>query len=151
MAIAHSGIKAPAAQHAAVVRWFEAALAPLGYTRAMEFLDGLVVGFADSAGNIDWWVTSTAAAPPGVPAPESAAAAAAVLPTHTAFVAKGSYFPLPALPRYLPGLGSSMPGDVGDEWVTDADESLRGQIARLSMPSTRRRLRPAASAMVCRA
>ncbi|AEO67534.1 1ddd9931-365b-42c4-bdf0-445e15037ac3 [Thermothielavioides terrestris] len=88
MAIAHSGIKAPAAQHAAVVRWFEAALAPLGYTRAMEFLDGLVVGFADSAGNIDWWVTSTAAAPPGVPAPESAAAAAAVLPTHTAFVAK---------------------------------------------------------------
>jgi hypothetical protein len=96
MTIAHTGIKAPAALHSSVVAWYEAALAPLGYTKAMAFLDNLVVGFADSSGSIDWWVTSSAAAPPGVP-PPAGADAAVVLPTHTAFAAKGeshslSYF-----------------------------------------------------------
>ncbi|KAL2129999.1 hypothetical protein VTI74DRAFT_7021 [Chaetomium olivicolor] len=87
MTIAHTGIKTPAAQHPAVVAWYEAALAPLGYVRAMAFLDNLVVGFADATGAIDWWITSSAAAPPGVP-PPAGADAASVLPTHTAFVAK---------------------------------------------------------------
>lgn len=89
MTIAHTGIKLPAAKHAAVVAWYEAALAPLGYSKAVTFLDGLVVGFLDSAsGNVDWWLTSTAAAPPGNPG-SSAAAEADFPPTHTAFAAKG--------------------------------------------------------------
>ncbi|KAK4038534.1 hypothetical protein C8A01DRAFT_17398 [Parachaetomium inaequale] len=87
MTIAHTGIKAPAALHPSVVAWYEAALAPLGYTKARAFLDNLVVGFADSTGNVDWWVSSAAAVPPGVP-PPAGADAAAVLPTHIAFVAK---------------------------------------------------------------
>ncbi|KAK3290942.1 uncharacterized protein B0H64DRAFT_49845 [Chaetomium fimeti] len=91
MTINHTGIRVPAAQHTAIVAWYEAALAPLGYTKAMTFMDDLVVGFADSSGAVDWWVTSSAAVPPGVPAPEPAtvgADVAAALPTHTAFAAK---------------------------------------------------------------
>ncbi|KAK4118678.1 hypothetical protein N657DRAFT_583216 [Parathielavia appendiculata] len=87
MPIAHTGIKVSAARHQAVVAWYEAALAPLGYTKAMAFLDNQVVGFGPSPGEVDWWVTSSAAAPPGVPPPADADVAS-VLPTHTAFVAK---------------------------------------------------------------
>jgi hypothetical protein len=90
MPIAHTGIKTPAGQHGAVVSWYEAALAPLGYTKAMAFLDDQVVGFADATGAVDWWVSSAAAVPPGVPAPDPAdAGVVKVLGTHTAFVAKG--------------------------------------------------------------
>ncbi|KAK4235968.1 Glyoxalase/Bleomycin resistance protein/Dihydroxybiphenyl dioxygenase [Achaetomium macrosporum] len=74
MTIAHTGIKVPATQHAAVVAWYEAALACISYKKAMAFAEGQVVGFADSAGSIDWWITA-------------AADATTVLPTHTAFVA----------------------------------------------------------------
>ncbi|KAH6844620.1 hypothetical protein B0I37DRAFT_355174 [Chaetomium sp. MPI-CAGE-AT-0009] len=90
MTIAHTGIKAPAVQHTSIVAWYETALAPLGYTKAMAFLDDLVVGFADASGAIDWWISSSAAVTPGAPAPEPTAGAdvAKVLPTHTAFVAK---------------------------------------------------------------
>lgn len=88
MTIGHTGIKTPAADHAAVVAWYEAALAPLGYARAAAFLDGQVVGFGDGPHSVDWWVSSAAAAPPGVP-PPAHADAASVPPTHTAFVAKG--------------------------------------------------------------
>lgn len=92
MTISHTGIKVPAAQHTAIVAWYEAALAPLGYTRAMDFQDGLVVGFADASGAIDWWVTSSAAASFGAPAAEGAAVdGAGILPTHTAFAAKGGF------------------------------------------------------------
>ncbi len=90
MTIGHTGIKTPAADHATVVAWYEAALAPLGYARSMAFLDNQVVGFGDSPHGTDWWVTSAAAAPPGVPPPASASAAS-ILPTHTAFVAKGEF------------------------------------------------------------
>jgi hypothetical protein len=93
MTILHTGIKAPAALHPAVVAWYEAALAPLGYTKAVSFLDDQVVGFADAAGEVDWYVSSAAAVPPGVPAPaEGDADVAKILGTHTAFGAKGSYF-----------------------------------------------------------
>jgi hypothetical protein len=93
MTILHTGIKAPAALHPAVVAWYEAALAPLGYTKALSFLDDQVVGFADAAGEVDWYVSSAAAAPPGVPAPaEGDAEVGKVLGTHTAFGAKGSCF-----------------------------------------------------------
>ena len=88
MPIAHTGIKTTAASHAAVVAWYEAALAPLGYSRAMAYLDDAVVGLADGSGSIDWWITSAAAAPPGVPAPAHADIAS-IPPTHTAFAAKG--------------------------------------------------------------
>jgi hypothetical protein len=91
MPIAHTGIKTTAASHAAVVAWYEAALAPLGYTRAMAYLDDAVVGFGDGSGSIDWWITSVAAAPPGVPAPAHADIAS-IPPTHTAFAAKGEFF-----------------------------------------------------------
>ncbi len=88
MTIGHTGIKIPAADHAAVVAWYEAALAPLGYAKRMSFLDDQVIGFGDSPYGADWYVTSAAAAPPGVP-PPSSASTASILPTHTAFVAKG--------------------------------------------------------------
>lgn len=91
MTISHTGIKAPAALHPSVVAWYEAALAPLGYTKAMAFLDDQVVGFADASGTIDWWVSSVAAAPPGVPAPADADVGK-VCGNHTAFGAKGSLF-----------------------------------------------------------
>ncbi|KAK4153459.1 Glyoxalase/bleomycin resistance protein/ dioxygenase [Chaetomidium leptoderma] len=87
MTIAHTGIKTPAAVHPAVVAWYEAALAPLGYTKAVSILDNKVVGFADATGAVDWWVGSAAAAPPGVAVPVDDGAAA-VTPTHTAFLAK---------------------------------------------------------------
>jgi hypothetical protein len=104
MTIAHTGIRAPAAKHAAVVAWYEAALAPLGYTRAMAFQDDLVVGFGDGSGAADWWITSSAAVSFGAPAAEGAGQdGEGVLPTHTAFVAKGGYFffPLFSLFYYL--------------------------------------------------
>jgi hypothetical protein len=95
MTIAHTGIKTPASQHKAVVTWYTAALAPLGYIKAVDFLDGLVVGFLDTATqNVDWWVTSAAANPPTNPvaqAPEDVADRVP-LPTHTAFAAKGELF-----------------------------------------------------------
>ncbi len=91
MTIGHTGIKIPAAHHEAVVAWYEAALAPLGYTKRMSFLDGKVIGFGDSPHGADWYVTSTAAARPGAPAP-AGASAASILPTHTAFVAKGECY-----------------------------------------------------------
>lgn len=96
MTIAHTGIKTPTALHQAVVDWYEAALAPLGYTKAMAFLDGQVVGFADGTGDVDWWITSAGAAPPGVPAPAPGDGdVVKVLGTHVAFGAKGSslFFP----------------------------------------------------------
>ena len=107
MTIAHTGIKAPAAKHSAVVAWYEAALAPLGYTRAIAFQDDLVVGFADASGAVDWWVTSSAAVSFGVPATEGAGVdGEGVLPTHTAFAAKGgcsfSLFPPPAISLFFP-------------------------------------------------
>ncbi|KAL2263936.1 hypothetical protein VTK26DRAFT_4123 [Humicola hyalothermophila] len=86
MPIAHTGIRSPAAQHPALVAWYEAALAPLGYSRGMEFLDGLVVGLKSADGAMDWWITSAEVKTPGNPGP--ADADAKVLPTHTAFAAK---------------------------------------------------------------
>ncbi|GAB1316951.1 VOC domain-containing protein [Madurella fahalii] len=90
MTIAHTGIKTPDPQHAAVVAWYEAALAPLGYTKSMTFLDGLVVGFKDTiTDNIDWWVSSAAAVPPdAAPAGETEGDQGKIAPVHTAFVAK---------------------------------------------------------------
>jgi len=87
MTITHTGIRVPGAQHTAVVAWYEAALAPLGYKRAIAFLDNLVVGFGDASGAIDWWVSSSTASPPGNPVPVEVAEAAVVLPTHTCFLA----------------------------------------------------------------
>ncbi|KAL2144193.1 hypothetical protein VTI28DRAFT_9484 [Corynascus sepedonium] len=90
MTIAHTGIRVPAARYAAAVTWYEAALAPLGYKKAMTFVDGQVIGFADATGIADWWVSSAA-----VPSPGDALAGtgpggdvASVLPTHISFVAK---------------------------------------------------------------
>ncbi|KAL2179610.1 Glyoxalase/bleomycin resistance protein/dioxygenase-like protein [Thermothelomyces heterothallicus CBS 202.75] len=84
MTIAHTGIKVPAAQYPAVVAWYEAALAPLGYKKSVVLRDGNVVGFSDNAAGIaDWWVASSAAAPEPVSPPEGA-----FVPNHTCFLAK---------------------------------------------------------------
>ncbi|KAK3897035.1 hypothetical protein C8A05DRAFT_20120 [Staphylotrichum tortipilum] len=85
MTIAHTGIKTPAARHAEVVAWYEAALAPLGYKRMMEYAGGLVAGFGDASG-IDWWITSSEATPPGVPVTGDGKGEG-ILPVHTAFKA----------------------------------------------------------------
>ncbi len=106
MTIAHTGIKTPAARHAEVVAWYEVALAPLGYTRAMAFLDGQVVGLADASGTIDWWITSAGAAPPGVPVAGDGKGEG-ILPVHTAFGAAGEFISLPCLFLALRPRGAS--------------------------------------------
>lgn len=96
MTIAHTAIRVPARQHAAVVAWYETALAPLGYKKTRSFLDDQVVGFGDMVANsADWWVLSAAASTPGNPAAAAAAGDedAVIRPTHTAFVAKGQFYP----------------------------------------------------------
>jgi len=95
MTISHTGIIVPAAQHQAVVEWYEAALAPLGYKKAVSYLDNLVVGFADASG-MDWWVTSAAAAPKG----QGDAEAKSIVANHTAFSAKGMCLRLVLLSRF---------------------------------------------------
>ena len=42
------------------VSFYEATLAPLGYTKTAEFADGNVVGFGDGSQHADFWVTSAA-------------------------------------------------------------------------------------------
>lgn len=92
MTIAHTGIRIPAAQHKAVVAWYEAALAPLGYARAASYLDDQVIGFRDSAtGNIDWWISSAAVPPSGSPQAVESGDVAAIMPTHTAFFAASTF------------------------------------------------------------
>ncbi|KAL2268026.1 hypothetical protein VTJ83DRAFT_2872 [Remersonia thermophila] len=92
MTISHTCLRTPPALHNVVVQWYEAALAPLGYKRAASFLDGLVVGFADSeSGEADWWVSSADASAPGSQPSsegEEETTVARILKTHTAFVAK---------------------------------------------------------------
>ncbi|KXX76816.1 hypothetical protein MMYC01_201921 [Madurella mycetomatis] len=89
MTIAHTGTKAPASEHAALVAWYEAALAPLGYTKFITIFDGLVVGFKDTATDkVDWWVSSSAAAPEGSGPGGDADAEVRMGRGHTAFVAK---------------------------------------------------------------
>ncbi|KAL2163836.1 hypothetical protein VTH06DRAFT_5895 [Thermothelomyces fergusii] len=84
MTIAHTGIKVPAAKYAAVVAWYEAALAPLGYKKSIVVYDGNVVGFSDNAAGIaDWWVASSAACPEAVSLSEDA-----YVRNHTCFMAK---------------------------------------------------------------
>lgn len=91
MTIAHTGIRTPAAQHADIVAWYEAALAPLGYTRGIEFFDGLVVAFKDADGNQDWWIKSSVAGGPNNPSQNAKdeSGTVPVLAIHTAFAAKG--------------------------------------------------------------
>ncbi|KAK3936836.1 Glyoxalase/Bleomycin resistance protein/Dihydroxybiphenyl dioxygenase [Diplogelasinospora grovesii] len=59
MTIDHTGIRVPADKHGKVIAWYEAALAPLGYKIAMEFMNGNVIGFGDQPFKVDWWVTGT--------------------------------------------------------------------------------------------
>ncbi len=76
MTIDHTGISVSGEKHPEVVKWYEAALAPLGYKNAMSFADGKVIGFGDKEHSIDWWVSGFAKV-------EST--------SHHAFAAKGSY------------------------------------------------------------
>lgn len=81
MVIAHTGIKVPAADIAAAVKFYEEALVPLGYKKTMVFMDGLANGFHDGGPHgADWWVS---AAQEGTP-----------VGTHHCFVAKGEIHPL---------------------------------------------------------
>lgn len=86
MTIAHTGIITNPSSHTALLAWYTAALAPLGYAKAISHLNDLVVGFQDTnTGNVDWWVSSAAARPDKEGVGE-------MVPLHTAFAAKGSLF-----------------------------------------------------------
>ncbi|KAK5653610.1 hypothetical protein OQA88_8639 [Cercophora sp. LCS_1] len=75
MVIAHTGIKVPAADIVAAVKFYEAALAPLGYKKTAVYLNGLVNGFDDGGSHgADWYVS---AAQEGTP-----------VKSHHCFVAK---------------------------------------------------------------
>ncbi len=75
MTIDHTGITVPEDKYAATVKFYETALAPLGYKQLRSFLDGNVVGFGDSEHKCDWWLSSVSTATSA---------------THHAFAAKGS-------------------------------------------------------------
>ena len=74
MTIAHTGINVHEDKYAAMVKFYETALAPLGYKKVMSFLDGNVLGFGDNEHSCDWWISSVKTA---------------TTPTHHAFLAKG--------------------------------------------------------------
>jgi hypothetical protein len=57
MVVSHTGVKVAASSIKAVVTWYEKALAPLGYKKSMEFVNGLVNGYGDDV-RIDWWVSA---------------------------------------------------------------------------------------------
>ncbi|PKS08720.1 hypothetical protein jhhlp_004773 [Lomentospora prolificans] len=56
MPIDHTGIRVAHADYAKVVAWYEKALKPLGYAKAIDL--GVAVGFAAEGHNADWWVSS---------------------------------------------------------------------------------------------
>ena len=89
MVISHTGIVAPAAKLAAVVAWYSAALAPLGYRKTITHLDGLVNGFSDQENpyKADWWV-KVSGSRGGSDEPS---------PSHHAFLVKGECFPPPGV------------------------------------------------------
>jgi hypothetical protein len=60
MPLSHSCIKIAQDNYSATVAWYEKALAPLGYKKAMSFVDGAVVGFGDAENKIDWWLSAAA-------------------------------------------------------------------------------------------
>jgi hypothetical protein len=53
----HTGIFVPAQQHADVIKWYDAVLAPLGYKKYID--EGLAVGLSDSGIHADWWIIAT--------------------------------------------------------------------------------------------
>lgn len=71
----HLLIYAPSDRMQQTVAFYEAALAPIGYKRAVDFGQGRVVGFSDGTGHPQFWISST----------EGSAAGRA----HFAFRAKG--------------------------------------------------------------
>jgi hypothetical protein len=79
MVIAHTGVKTTAEALTAMVTFYEAALAPLGYKKTRVFYDGAANGFSDNpdGNNADWWVS---VANDGVP-----------VKSHHAFVGKGMF------------------------------------------------------------
>jgi hypothetical protein len=74
----HTGIFVPSSQHAAVVKFYEAVLAPLGYKKLYtEGPNEEVTGLSDNGKHADWWLVSTEEQIPEKPK------------MHHAFVAKG--------------------------------------------------------------
>ena len=79
MVIAHTGIVVPAASITDAVKWYTAALAPIGYKKTMTFMEGAVNGFSDSDESpheADWWVSAARDGSSSCP------------PSHHAFFAK---------------------------------------------------------------
>jgi hypothetical protein len=77
----HTGIFVPSSQHAEVVKWYEAALAPLGYKKFItEGPNEEVTGLSDNGKHADWWLISTTENIPDKPK------------MHHAFVANSEYF-----------------------------------------------------------
>ncbi|KAK3331229.1 Glyoxalase/Bleomycin resistance protein/Dihydroxybiphenyl dioxygenase [Apodospora peruviana] len=59
MPLSHTSIKiAHGDTHTATIAWYEKALAPLGYKKAMVFMDGAIVGYSDANDKTDWWVSA---------------------------------------------------------------------------------------------
>jgi len=59
MGIDHTGINVPEDQYASVVAWYEAALAPLGYTKGMSFDTPVqVTGMKSGEDKLDFWITA---------------------------------------------------------------------------------------------
>jgi hypothetical protein len=53
--LGHTGIFVPSSQHAEVVKWYESALAPLGYNKFItEGPNEEVTGVSDNGKHADW-------------------------------------------------------------------------------------------------
>jgi len=58
----HVGFAVPASQFESIVSWYQAALAPIGYSKQMEF-PGQAVGFGPSKHELPFWVSAKAPEP----------------------------------------------------------------------------------------
>jgi hypothetical protein len=74
MAIDHTGVLIEKSQHATIVEWYKAALAPLGYAVYLA-VENHATGFSDDKRHADFWVIGVDSAPN--------------IGMHYAFVAKG--------------------------------------------------------------
>ncbi|OCL04526.1 glyoxalase/bleomycin resistance protein/dioxygenase [Glonium stellatum] len=64
MSLDHIGLTVPPAQYDSTITWYLAALAPLGFTKQVEF-PGAAVGLGPSKAEAVFWIASKADAKPG--------------------------------------------------------------------------------------
>jgi hypothetical protein len=114
MVISHTGIKTKAADTANVAAWYEKALAPLGYKKAVVIMDGIVNGFSDrpDGSHPDFWVSGAQEGTPST--------------THHAFAAKSE---LELCQRLCPNILVHALSEMGFLWLTigERGRSRRGR------------------------